>query len=357
MSANKDSNLDFLRGFAVLLVVFAHLGEFFDFHRFGPWLLGGFAGTLGVMIFFVHTSCVLMMSLERQYAANRRKLFASFMIRRCFRIYPLSMLSVGIVAAFHIPQAIISGHHFVGWRFDGGDVFSNLFLVQNFSFRVSILGPIWSLSYELQMYLFLPLLFLAIRGSQSIWRALAIGTLALAVSVIALHYSTTPNLALYVPCFMPGILAYQLQRKNRACIPAWLWAVSVPVMAAIYLLGPTQRVRVWATCLVLGLCIPFFRQLTSHWMTVPSALIARYSYGVYLTHYTLIWLVFERFGFLPTIAKWAIFPSLLTALSVSLYHFIELPLTNMGRNISERYAAGTGTQVRPAALLSRVKET
>jgi hypothetical protein len=29
----------------------------------------------------------------------------------------------------------------------------------------------------------------------------------------------------------------------------------------------------------------------------------------------------------------------------------------MGRNISERYAAGTGTQVRPAALLSRVKET
>ena len=77
---------------AVLLVVQAHLTGFFgvrSYWFFEPSLLGG----LGVVLFFVNTSLVLMMSLERQEQLSEgRFLYFVFLIRRAFRIYPLSIV-------------------------------------------------------------------------------------------------------------------------------------------------------------------------------------------------------------------------------------------------------------------------
>ena len=54
------ANLDFLRSVAVLLVVYAHTLLYC-----GRLDLIGWAGLIGVCLFFVHTSLVLMWSLER----------------------------------------------------------------------------------------------------------------------------------------------------------------------------------------------------------------------------------------------------------------------------------------------------
>jgi len=84
-------NLDFLRAVAVLLVLFGHLTYFLGLTDWGPLRII-FAGTMGVMIFFVHTCYVLMLSLERQWKdQTAAQLFGSFMVRRVFRIYPLSI--------------------------------------------------------------------------------------------------------------------------------------------------------------------------------------------------------------------------------------------------------------------------
>src|SRR5271163_548746 len=207
-----------------MLVVIGHLQEFFGVYAFGPFHLGGFLGTLGVLIFFVHTCYVLMLSLERQAARARPRLFAAFMLRRCFRIYPLSMIAIALVVLFRVPQAMIINRHFIAWLFDGGDVLSNLFLVECFSDRVPILGPTWSLSYEMQMYLFLPWLFVALHSSlgRSLWRCLSRYVAAVLACVGILHFSTAPNLALYIPCFLPGVIAYQLKGFLRSAprIPA-----------------------------------------------------------------------------------------------------------------------------------------
>ena len=115
MNTRENANLDFLRSFAVLCVVFGHLTHFFNTDLLGSIALGGL-GALGVRIFFVHTALVLMFSLERE-AAKSRILFVPFMLRRCFRIYPLAMAVILILAGFHIPASGFKPRVFYGLEF------------------------------------------------------------------------------------------------------------------------------------------------------------------------------------------------------------------------------------------------
>src|SRR5438045_2026919 len=100
--SSESTNLDLLRAIAVLLVYFSHLfGSLLGFVGSGLYAHDKI-GRVGVMFFFVHTFLVLMMSLERM-SARGTSLVSQFYIRRAFRIYPLSILTVCTVAAFHIP--------------------------------------------------------------------------------------------------------------------------------------------------------------------------------------------------------------------------------------------------------------
>ena len=85
MNTGEYSNLELLRSFAVLCVVVCHVGNFFVVNNSVQVL-----GIFGVTLFFVHTSIVLMQSLERQQQDN---LCVPFFIRRFFRIYPLATLT------------------------------------------------------------------------------------------------------------------------------------------------------------------------------------------------------------------------------------------------------------------------
>ena len=98
MRLRKESpNLDLLRSVAVLAVLADHVAAtrgIAQKHIF-LWDLGSW----GVLLFFVHTSFVLMMSLERLQFAGQQ-LYATFYIRRFFRIYPLSIVYRGAHADF-----------------------------------------------------------------------------------------------------------------------------------------------------------------------------------------------------------------------------------------------------------------
>ena len=108
-STTADStNLDLLRAVAVLCVLAAHL-ILCQFDT-GHWHMRGYdfwklqlteLGHVGVLLFFVHTALVLMLSLERTKA---RQLTLNFYIRRVFRIYPLSILCVVAVVLLRVPQ-------------------------------------------------------------------------------------------------------------------------------------------------------------------------------------------------------------------------------------------------------------
>ena len=336
-----NPNLDFLRAFAVSLVFVGHLLYFHGQETLGPLHLN-LLGALGVLLFFVHTCCVLMLSLERQEKQpGSVKFFLSFMIRRCFRIYPLSMVVVLLVAIFHLPMGTVAPGHFAGLKPDGGDLIANFFLVMDLSHRTPMLGPMWSLPYEMQMYLFLPWLYLLIRPNRALWRIAGVWAIAVAAPLgwIFLRHSSNPNLATYIPCFLPGIFAYQLQRKIRPRVPAYLWPPTVVLLAVLFLCGGLTEnwpLR-WALCLGIGLAIPSFTPISTRWLVAATHLIAKYSYGIYLSHFFCIWFAFDHLHDLPALGKWALFLLLAAGLPVLLYHLLEEPMIGLGKKIASQY--------------------
>ena len=144
-----NKNLDFLRAFAVSLVVLNHLIEFFG----GPASIGPMdincIGRMGVLLFFVHTSLVLMQSLERDPIRSK------FYMRRAFRIYPLAMATIATAVVFNIPGAHLQTHQFLNYPADKMDIFANMLLVQDFSTRITLVSPSWTLLNEL-LYVSVP---------------------------------------------------------------------------------------------------------------------------------------------------------------------------------------------------------
>jgi len=86
IDTKNSVNLDFLRSVAVMSVFVAHLMD----TALNDWSVGSL-GRFGVVVFFVHTSLVLMGSLHRleKTAKSDTSLVLAFWIRRFFRIYPL----------------------------------------------------------------------------------------------------------------------------------------------------------------------------------------------------------------------------------------------------------------------------
>src|SRR5438309_1673275 len=168
MRRDRDSaNLDLLRAIALIAVVSVHVLGFLSVIPPGSPLLR--MGRFAVLLFFVHTSLVLTQSLARRYRGERwSDLLGHFLVRRCFRIYPLSILLVLTVFTFKIPAADIGvwSIHYVDLGVRG--LLANLLLVQNLTYTPSIAGQLWSLPLEMQMYVLLPFLFLLAHRTTSV---------------------------------------------------------------------------------------------------------------------------------------------------------------------------------------------
>jgi peptidoglycan/LPS O-acetylase OafA/YrhL len=348
--AANSNNLDLLRSFAVLLVVGFHLAKFFNW-RLERLRLTDF-GLLGVMLFFVHTTLVLMFSLERQRAGSSTSLFVPFMVRRCFRIYPLAILAVTFAFLFHIPSDL----QFGGFNLlhqSAGNVLANLLLIQNVTFQKANPGVLWSLPLELQMYLALPALFLLASRVKSWWGMIAFwwfvvalwfatgfftGTLPLSEGGIRSPVEALLKFTRFAPCFLPGIVAYKLWRLPRF-LPALFWPVFLGLCCAAFMwLSGSQPIETgWFLCFAIGLGSCFFREMQENPLTRLAKRIARYSYGIYLLHYFAIWIGFVVCRKLNIGLQIAIFVTVLVSLSVLLYHAGESPLIAAGVKVSQKF--------------------
>jgi len=325
-SPNSSPNLDFLRSMAVLMVLFDHLCRRFYLDRVGKFGVADI-GIFGVLLFFVHTSPVLMRSMQRS-GLSGLDLMKNFYIRRFFRIYPLSILTVLGAVALHL-HANGRGIAF-GPRPQPLELTSNLLLVQNLTYSDSIVGPLWSLPIEVQMYVLLPFFFL--------WRKPPLWGLILLWGVCGIlgHWpQTVPalgwfTLMLYIPNFLPGIIASTLPERRR--VPSYLWPPFILLLALMFTLNPTRRVGAML-CLLLGLTIPLFQELTFLPLRRVSNWIATYSYGIYLAHSFCIWLALTRFY------SWPLFALMMVVVPVALYHGIEHPAIKIGTRLARRVSS------------------
>ena len=328
-----SATLDVLRALAVLYVLFSHVCK----ELIPPAAFGRFAiltlGKVGVYFFFVHTSLVLLLSLQRRIAGKGRlPLFVSFMLRRVFRIYPLSVV---VVATVHllVALAVLNGP-----RPSIAMTSTNLLLVQNIFGQDSLPGALWSLPFEVQMYLFLPWLFLLVERRLLnvarlliVWGAWSIGVFALAAA--HLRY----DLIRFVPCFLPGIMAYVLWTRPRR-VPFFVLPIMLGVLGSVVPIltgyGMRETLLSWPTCLMLGLTLPFVTEVQSPVIRATAHTIAKYSYSIYLVHQPCAEYFLGSRTSWPIPLRLVAFTLAVVGLSYLGYHVIEAPGIRLGSRLA-----------------------
>jgi peptidoglycan/LPS O-acetylase OafA/YrhL len=295
-----------------------------------------------------------MYSMERS-RQDGVPLLVSFYLRRFFRIYPLSILAVLTAVALHLDSGI---HGIAGLSHApqpaAGRILSNLLLVQNVVKSGSIINVLWSLPYEVQMYIFLPFLFMRVRKGRGATRLVLILWVIFVIVAVGrnlLLAGTAPpyvvrrlSLLQYVPNFLPGIIAFTIPPVQR--IRSSLWLPFILLLVTAFVLWPTPAMG-WALCLLLGFAVPVFAEITTGWLRRLSHRIATYSYGIYLSHQFCIWLVVEPLGSLSLPIRIFVLIVLLISIPIVLYHLVEKPLINVGGKLADCWH----TRLAPAPVL------
>ena len=168
--------LDGLRAFAALAVFIVHFQQFTNVElSLGPidftrWMING---NTGVALFFALSGFLLSIpfwqGLERQETHNT----LTYLKHRAVRIVPLYYLCfLGLL--------MIKG--FSGPEVSFNNIISHLFFLHNLkdSQVMSFNPPFWTLAVEMQFYLFLPLIFIALRQLKY-----HIGQITLTVFIVA----------------------------------------------------------------------------------------------------------------------------------------------------------------------------
>jgi peptidoglycan/LPS O-acetylase OafA/YrhL len=327
-------NLDLLRAIAVMSVFVAHLVSALGYRTFGS------LGRFGVIIFFVHTSFVLMASLQRLDAPSESdsSLATAFWIRRFFRIYPLAVLFVVLVPIFHIPADPGETYAWIGLK----GFLANLALVQNMTYSANILSPLWSLPLEVQMYVILPFAYFVVRGSRR-YRSLALWVFSVLLAITIPRISERLDVFRYAPCFTSGMVAYDLIRSKGWSwrLPAWTWPIGI--LTAIALFGPHDNInlgekitRAWMLSLFLGVLYANVAEGRPNWLHSIFHWVAEHSYGIYLSHSVVLWIVFYHMVRFPLWARIFALVAGVLAIPAVLYVSIEKPLILVGGHVARR---------------------
>jgi peptidoglycan/LPS O-acetylase OafA/YrhL len=335
-----ERNLDILRAIAVLCVLADHVIIAATAPGNVAW---GWLGRAGVLIFFVHTALVLMSSIER--SGDRRDGWPlRFYVRRAFRIYPLAIAAILLAVALRIPAH--TPHVGLVARFvppDPVTFFSNLLLAQNLTRSRDIIGVLWTLPIEVQMYLALPLCYLVARRSVAgVAGLIALGAIAGMAWVAQLNVPGLWRLTMliFVPCFLSGVLAYALLRHRVAPrISGGLFFLLVAIVLAGFFAARARYedpLPQWAFCLALGLLIPFGREISQSPISRAGHVIAKYSYGIYLLHLPLLWIALVPFRAAPVALQWTIFAVLMGIVPWIAFHLIERPGIRLGQRLVQQ---------------------
>jgi len=339
-----EHNLDVLRALAVLSVLGFHL--LLSQNVSGvSWL-----GRLGVLAFFVHTSVVLLSSLER--SGQERGWVGAFYTRRAFRIYPLSIAVILLVLAIGVPDAVpVAGLVQTYSRPSAWTIATNLLLVQNLAGTNDVATVLWTLPLEVQMYAVLPLCLLAARRGVRVVLALLLlgvagGLLWQAMLVRGLwRLSVLP----FVPCFLAGVLVHSLRIHYPVLprAPAWLWAIVPMALGALSWQPDDTHFSPWpqwAFCVGIALALVAVRDIAPSWISRVSKQIATYSYGCYLLHNVAIWYAFVTLRNRGVFTQWSVCIAGLLLLPWLAYHLIERPGIRLGQRLVRQRESRAGTE-------------
>jgi peptidoglycan/LPS O-acetylase OafA/YrhL len=323
------ANLDMVRSIAVSLVVIEHTLLAMRIRWVGTWDIG-WLGVVGVFMFFVHTSLVLMWSLERKPFAT------DFYIRRFFRIYPLAVATILVIVVFHIPTM----HNNNGDTYFSapsiGRVLSNMMLVQNIAWRGKILEVMWTLPLEVDMYFLLPFFFFFVRENSGLWPVVFLW-FATAAYNCGTFGSDSNTFVVCIPYFLSGVISYALYSTVRPRVGAFALPFLILALIFVFMAAPSWRHGWWLT-LVLGVALPIFRPLRTRWLASAFHHLAKYSYGIYLVHPLAIAFGINFLQGHNLFLRLAAVVIAMALIVIPAYHFLEKPMIDLGSRLAARAA-------------------
>jgi peptidoglycan/LPS O-acetylase OafA/YrhL len=191
--------LDGVRGLAILLVLFIHLGVMIPETRLERIVFTGMSmGWIGVELFFVLSGMLITgILLDTRQDAHH---FRNFYVRRVLRIFPLyyALLIFSFYILPHFPHPKLANFS----RVDGDEIWYWLFL-SNFNMaaaggpRHGIMDVTWSLAIEEQFYVVWPL-GVYLLGLKRL-AVLCLALIATSITLrLAMHFLGYPAITLYV---------------------------------------------------------------------------------------------------------------------------------------------------------------
>ena len=355
------NELDGVRGFAALLVVYVHL--FLQWVPAQPpavfWLrtLSGLSWT-GVDLFFILSGFLIGGILLRNREAENY--YAVFYLRRAFRILPLYFALLVVFFTLRFGFSVGRDPSFAGGAIP---FWSYPLLVQNFpmawtgNWGSAPLGVTWSVALEEQFYLCLPLLirWIPARRQFALFALLALA--APALRAFFPRFASTFLLSGSLDLFFSGVLLAWLFLHRPAVFhapsgrkaAALLFAAGSLGMAWLAVRGGLGPFRETAITLFWGAFLWLVLAFRGTWLTAPLrwrplGWVGGISYGVYLLHVLVAHLLFcAVFGGSPAeslgLRGFLLSCLCLAATLGSAYlsaRFFERPLTALGHRFTYR---------------------
>jgi peptidoglycan/LPS O-acetylase OafA/YrhL len=215
-----------------------------------------------------------------------------------------------------------------------GNLLSNVMIIQNIAWGGNILGVMWTLPLEVDMYFLLPFLFFFVRQNSRLW-PLVFLWFATAAYDCATFQSDNNTFAVCIPYFVSGVIAYALYSRLRPRVGAFLLPFLILALLCGFMAAPSWRHGWWLT-LALGAALPLFRPLRTKWLARACHHTAKYSYGIYLVHPFSIAIginflqghgLFIRLGAIVITMALFVIPA---------YHFLEKPMIDLGSRLAVR---------------------
>ena len=357
--------LDVLRLFAFLFVFFVHRLDLapIDSHEYYWAFHLSLLGNYGVPLFFFLSAFLITELLIREQDIFGQINIKSFYLRRILRIWPLYFtfffIMVLLTSTTTVFGSPIPTETQIAFTFFSGNW--NITFNQWQSYCIN---PLWSVSVEEQLYIILPLIvyYSGKRGLK------IFSYLVLVVSYLTIiYYASNPtkgfsgqwtNSFVQFQFFAAGILCSvylngkQPQSNIFTRLLMFILGVGCWLIASIvceinadapHLATIGQSVSGWILILI-GVMLMFFSLLgiSSKYLPNPFIYLGRISFGMYMVHITIYWLIYHIFkdelvlvSDKMGLANWKNELGLVLAFMITVsfatlsYHFFEKPFLKL----------------------------
>ena len=344
--------LDGLRFFAFLLVFIHHTKWFFTISQLR--FLNEF-GWAGVDLFFALSAFLFTKLLLVERGVSGGISFSKFYLRRVFRIWPIyylyiiAILIVIILQKGHVALTGVNGLRLLGLL----TFTDNIFCAVSGYNSIPALPHLWTIGYEEQFYIFIPLLISMLSGWSVSRRMQLLGAVSLLFFLLRamMIVNQVPHPAIWVlpvTHFESIVLGMVIgfggfDALARKVPPILLFIIGVACFKIMTLLPNINIISFWlfASYGLVGLSTALVLQSTIVSSTMkrflsrkPFVYLGKRSYGLYLYHIFAILLVSKLEVYLPKLLFPDAFIFLLALLltivmAVVSYRVIERPFLKL----------------------------